>query len=207
MQRVTPTSILAAVLLAALASSTYWLVQRTLPSSQPSPDQPKHHTPDYYADNISISMLSATGQTQYRINAATMVHYEDDSTTSVTRPAIRAFTPGQPEVTATALRGTINGDDSVVDLYDQAVITRAPDATDPGMKATSQHFQVLVNDDIVRTELPVQLTRGQSVMTASGMNFNNVTRVLQLLGSVRGTIMPAELNGSRDTAKPTGAKH
>lgn len=193
MRRISMPSILAALLLAVLAGTTYWLVQRTLPSANESVAQPKRHVPDYFADQITISMLSPTGQTQYRINAVHMEHYEDDSTTAVTLPAVRAFTPGQPEVTATSKRGTINGDTSIVDLYDDAVVTRAPGPHDPAMRATSSHFQVLVNDDIVRTEDPVKLTRGQSVLTGTGMIFNNTTRTLQLLGNVKGTIQPAEL--------------
>ena len=35
----------------------------------------------------------------------------------------------------------------------------------------------------------VKLTRGPSVMTANGLIFNNVTREVQLLGNVRGTII------------------
>jgi lipopolysaccharide export system protein LptC len=35
----------------------------------------------------------------------------------------------------------------------------------------------------------VELTRGPSVMNANGLIFNNVTREVQLLGNVRGTII------------------
>jgi lipopolysaccharide export system protein LptC len=35
-----------------------------------------------------------------------------------------------------------------------------------------------------------------SVMTASGMNYNNVTRVMQLFGNVKGSIAPSEAGGS-----------
>ena len=47
---------------------------------------------------------------------------------------------------------------------------------------------MLVNDDVIETEKPVKLQRGPSVMTASGMNYNNVTREMQLFGNVRGAI-------------------
>jgi lipopolysaccharide export system protein LptC len=65
------------------------------------------------------------------------------------------------------------------------------------MQADSEHFRVLVNDDVILTEKPVKLQRGQSVMTATnGMNYNNVTRVIQLFGNVRGSIAPADSGGS-----------
>lgn len=204
-RRVSPASLIAIALLAALAAGTYWMVQRTLPPDDERAAYVKRHVPDYYADNMVISMLSATGQTQYRVNAVHMTHYEDDATTALTLPAVRAFTPDQPEVTTTAKRGTLNADMSVVDLYENAVVTREPGPRDPEMRGLSEHFQVLVNEDIVRTEKPVQLFRGMSVMNADGMIFNNVTRAVQLLGNVHGQIQPAELSNQRPGTQPSAA--
>ncbi|VVE11935.1 LPS export ABC transporter periplasmic protein LptC [Pandoraea pneumonica] len=206
-QRVSPASLIAITVLAGLAAGTYWLVQRTLPSDADRTPYVKKHVPDYYADNMVISMLSPTGLTQYRVNAVHMTHFEDDATTAMTLPAVRAFTPDSPEVTATSKRGTLNADMSVVDLYDDAVVVRQPGPRDPEMRALSEHFQVLVNEDIVRTELPVTLYRGQSVMYGDGMIFNNISRAVQLLGNVHGTIQPAEL-GKKPPVQPaatTGA--
>ncbi|MDM8355480.1 LPS export ABC transporter periplasmic protein LptC [Pandoraea communis] len=200
-QRVSSASLIAVVVLASLAAGTYWLVQRTLPSDADRAPYVKRHVPDYYADDMAISTLSASGLTQYRINAVHMTHFEDDQTTALTMPAVRAFTPDQPEVTATSKRGTLNADMSIVDMYDDAVVVRQAGPRDPEMRALSEHFQVLVNEDIVRTELPVQLFRGSSVMYGDGMIFNNITRAVQLLGNVHGTIQPAEM-GSKPPAPP-----
>ena len=93
-------------------------------------------------------------------------------------------------------RGSTLARASIVDLYDNARIVRAPGYGDPQMQADSQHFRVLVNDDVIETEKPVKLQRGMSVMTASGMNYNNVTRVMQLFGNVKGNIAPSEAGGS-----------
>ncbi|MFJ2992277.1 LPS export ABC transporter periplasmic protein LptC [Pandoraea sp. NPDC087047] len=194
-QRVSPASLLAIVVLACLAAGTYWLVQRTLPSDADRTPYVKQHIPDYYADDMVISMLSPSGMTQYRVNAVHMTHFEDDQTTAMTMPAVRAFTPDQPEVTATSKRGTLNADMSIVDMYEDAVVVRQAGPRDPEMRALSEHFQVLVNEDIVRTELPVELIRGSSVMFGTGMIFNNISRAVQLLGNVHGTIQPAELGG------------
>ncbi|AJC15890.1 LPS export ABC transporter periplasmic protein LptC [Pandoraea sputorum] len=196
-QRVSPASLIAIAVLAGLAAGTYWLVQRTLPSDADRAPYVKQHIPDYYADDMVISMLAPNGVTQYRVNAVHMTHFEDDQTTAMTMPAVRAFTPDQPEVTATSKRGTLNADMSIVDLYDDAVVVRQPGPRDPEMRALSEHFQVLVNEDIVRTEKPVQLFRGSSVMYGDGMIFNNISRAVQLLGNVHGTIQPAELGAKR----------
>jgi lipopolysaccharide export system protein LptC len=189
------TSLIPLVAMAALAGITYWLLQATLPPPNEGAPRPKAHTPDYFADNFSVSELDQSGSTQYRLTATQMIHYEDDENSDLTKPAIRAFQPGKPIVTATGDRGTVNGDASIVNLYDNARIQRAAGNGDPPMQADSSHFRVLVNDDVIETEKPVKLQRGLSVMTASGMNYNNVTRVMQLFGNVRGAIAASDSAG------------
>lgn len=191
------TALVPLVCVAVLAGFTWWLMQAVKPRENEPPPRPLTHTPDYFADNFSVSELDQSGSTQYRLTAAHMVHYEDDSNSDLSMPAVRAFQPGKPVVTATGQRGTVNGDASIVDLYDNARILRAAGIGDPDMQADSEHFRVLVNDDVILTEKPVKLRRGQSVMTAtSGMNYNNVTRVIQLFGNVRGAIAPVDSGGS-----------
>jgi lipopolysaccharide export system protein LptC len=188
------TSLLSLAAMAALAGTTYWLLQATRPETDVTPP-PKTHSPDYFAENFSVSELDVTGVTQYRLTAMKMVHYEDDENSDLTLPAIRAFQPGKPIVTATGKRGTVNSDASIVDLYDDARILRAPGDGDPEMQADSSHFRVYVNDDVIETEKPVKLRRGLSFTTASAMNYNNVTRVMKLFGNVRGTIAASDISG------------
>lgn len=189
-------SLLSLIALAALAGGTYWLLQATQPPAARDGAGAKTHTPDYFADNFSISELDQSGATQYRLTATKMVHYEDDENSDLTQPAIRAFQPGRPILTATGERGTVNGDASIVDLYDNARIVRAAGAGDPEMQADSSHFRVFVNDDVIESKNPVKLRRGLSIATANAMNYNNVTRVMQLFGKVRGNIAASDASGT-----------
>ncbi|WP_116139218.1 LPS export ABC transporter periplasmic protein LptC [Trinickia diaoshuihuensis] len=198
------TSLFSLIALAALAGGTYWLLQATRPPAAENAATAKTHTPDYFVDDFSISELDQSGSTQYRLMAAKMVHYEDDENSDLTLPAIRAFQPGRPIVTATGQRGTVNGDASIVDLYDNARIVRAAGAGDPEMQADSSHFRVFVNDDVIESKNPVKLRRGQSIATANAMNYNNVTRVMQLFGKVRGNIAASDASGAG--ASRAGAK-
>ena len=189
------TSMLSLIALAALAGGTYWLLQATRSPAAHETAGAKTHTPDYFADQFSVSELDQSGTTQYRLTADKLVHYEDDENSDLTHPAIRAFQPGKPIVTATGERGTVNGDASIVDLYDNARIVRAAGAGDPEMQADSSHFRVFVNDDVIVSKNPVKLRRGLSVATADAMNYNNVTRVMQLFGTVRGYIAASDISG------------
>ena len=142
-------------------------------------------------DGISATALDETGTTKYRFTGVHMNHYEDDLTYDVTYPALRVYAPDRPQVTARADLGKMNGEGTIIDLYNNAKVIRAQGSDarqDPLMTADSTYFQVLLNDDIVRTDKPVELHRGPSIMNANGLTFNNVTRQVQLLGNVRGRI-------------------
>jgi lipopolysaccharide export system protein LptC len=193
--RLSLTSLIPLIAMAALAGITWWLLQATRPPPHEGEIKPKEHTPDYFADDLSVTELDESGATQYRLTAERLTHYEDNALSDLVKPAIRAFQPGKPVVTATGDTGTVNGDASIVDLYGNARIVRAAGDGDPRMQADSTHFRVLVNDDVIETEKPVKLQRGLSVMTADGMNYNNVTRVMQLFGNVRGAIAASDASG------------
>lgn len=184
------------IFIALVAGLTYWLLQLSLPAKEAPPPVQKTHTPDYFADRFSISVLSPTGTTQYRIKAEKMVHYADNENTEVALPALRAFTPDQPDVAGRATRGVINRDISIVDLYGAARIWRAASNGEPAMQASSEHFQVLINDDVVQTKKPVTLQRGASRVSAIGMIYNNTTRVMRLTSQVQGVLAPSDMSAS-----------
>lgn len=83
------TQLLPLVAVAALAGITWWLLQATLPPPGEGIAQPKRHTPDYFADNFSVTELDQSGTTQYRLTAAKLIHYEDTENSDLTDPAMR----------------------------------------------------------------------------------------------------------------------
>lgn len=186
------------LLMAFVAGSTFWLVQINSPQESKTALNVKKHEPDYFMDRFSATELAQDGSTKVRFTGDKMIHFEDDQTYEVTRPAMRAYQPDRPPVTAHADTGRMNAEGSVIDLYNNGFIMRqqgADPAKDPQMTAASNYFQLLINDDIVKTDKPVKLTRGPSVMTANGLIFNNVTREVQLQGNVRGTIITGPPSG------------
>ncbi|UDG82518.1 LPS export ABC transporter periplasmic protein LptC [Candidatus Vallotia cooleyia] len=176
------------VIIGALTSGTYWLLQNAFLHPSQLLSVAKVHVPDYFADYLSISILAGSDITQYRLAAESMVHYEDDAATYVTLPAIRIFLPGQPVVTATSKCGRINADGSIIDLYDDARIVRNAGLTDYSIQADSKHFRVMTDSAVIKTEQPVKLVRGLSKMTGNGMVYNHATREIRLLGQVHGVI-------------------
>jgi lipopolysaccharide export system protein LptC len=98
-------------------------------------------------------------------------------------------------VTVKADKGHLNGDLTILDLMDNAEIFRpqqaatASEPAKPRMLARSSYFKVLINDDIIKTNKPITLEQGVSVMhSTDGGVFNNIEQSMVLSGQVKGRI-------------------
>lgn len=190
------------LLMGSLTLATFWLVKRSAPPESLALARVPQHVPDYILKNATLSNLNEQGQTKYRVIGKKLIHYEDDASIDLERPRIRIFQEQGAPVTIRGERGHIDGDLTILDLYDNGEIFRpAQDAmggrkSSPQLLARSSYFQVLINDDIVRTDKPLELQQGMSIMNSSeGGTFNNVEHSASLKGQVRGRIEPAEQKG------------
>jgi lipopolysaccharide export system protein LptC len=187
------------LLMGGLTLLTFWLVQKNTPLPKDVIERPRLHEPDYTLKNGALSYLNEYGQTKYRILGKELIHYDDDASIDIVEPRMRSFKPNKAPVTVRATRGHINGDLTILDLFDNVEIYRPPQAASTTQKASSyllaksSYFQVLINDDIIQTDKPVELEQGLSVMQSNeGGVFNNVQQSMQLLGKVKGRIEPAQ---------------
>jgi lipopolysaccharide export system protein LptC len=182
-----------------LALLSYWLLKINTPEEPPIIEKVKAHIPDYSFQNFKVTALNELGQTKYRLIGQTMIHYEDDSSIDISKPKLRFFTPNSPPLTIVGNTGHLNGDLSILELFEKAEIFRPREVDgsnvviNPALRATSNYFKVLINDDIIQTNLPVKLERGDSVVTASqGLEFDNIQQRTILLGSVKGFLIPSQ---------------
>ena len=187
------------LLMGGLTLLTFWLVQKNTPLPINVIERPRLHEPDYTIKNGALSYLNEQGQTKYRILGKELIHYDDDASIDVVQPRMRSFQPDKSPVTVRAKRGHIDGDLTILDLFDNVEIYRPPQSASekqkasPYMLAKSSYFQVLINDDIIKTNKPVELEQGLSVMQSNdGGVFDNVQQSMQLLGTVKGRIEPAQ---------------
>jgi lipopolysaccharide export system protein LptC len=187
------------LLMGGLTLLTFWLVQKNTPLPINVIERPRLHEPDYTIKNGALSYLNEQGQTKYRILGKELIHYDDDASIDITQPRMRLFQQDKSPVTVRAKRGHIDGDITILDLFDNVEIYRPPQSASekqkasPYMLAKSSYFQVLINDDIIKTNKPVELEQGLSVMQSNdGGVFDNMQQSMQLLGTVKGRIEPAQ---------------
>ena len=60
----------------------------------------------------------------------------------------------------------------------------------PRLEFRGEFLHAFTHEEKVRSNRPVQLTRGNDRFTADTMEYDNLDQVLQLNGRVRGVLMP-----------------
>jgi lipopolysaccharide export system protein LptC len=188
------------LLMAVLTLGTYWMVQMNEPNLDT--EKQKRHVPDYIMDGIVVTTIGPEGNTKFRVVGQKLIHYEDDASSEIDWPIARRFHETKPAITVKSDKGFLDGDMTVLDLVGNASLTRpaqAATATQAGsarLFMSSSKFTVLMNEDIVKTNRPVNLEQGLSIMTSQeGAIFDNVHQKLTMIGQVKGRI-ESESKGS-----------
>jgi len=183
------------ILMGLLTLLTFWLVQKNTPPEKSTLERVRLHEPDYTIKDGALSALNELGNTKYRILGNKVTHYDDDASIDILTPRMRFFQLDKAPVTVKSDTGHLDGDLTILDLFDNASIFRPAQAASPTQPATlrmlasSSYFKVLINDDIIETNRPITLEQGMSIMNSTeGGIFNNVEQSMVLTGQVKGRI-------------------
>lgn len=184
-------------LMAMMAMTTYWLVRNTPVMGEVELEAAPRHVPDYFMRDFSVKVFGEDGRLKSEMIGIEGRHYPDTDTLEIDQPRIRILGAEGRVTTAVAARGLINADGSEAQLFDKAVVVREASTTAQGVASPrselhSDFLHLFANTEQVRTHLPVTLVRGSGDRFTSqeGMDFDNLDRVMQLTGRVRGTLLP-----------------
>ncbi|GMV03120.1 MAG: LPS export ABC transporter periplasmic protein LptC [Burkholderiaceae bacterium] len=177
-------------LLLILAGATWFLVQTSLLDAGPADARPPTHDPDYFVEDLVFTRINAHGHPVFRIAANRMVHFPDDRTSEFEHPVMVSLDPDRPRVTVRAERGSTDADGNETLLTGNVVLVREADAGEPAMTIRTDSATIYSETEIARTDRPVRIERGDSVLTGVGMEFNNAARSLQVESRVQLTWQP-----------------
>ena len=183
------------ILMGVMALGTYWLARNTPAFSLPEVARPARHDPDYYMRQFSVKTFDASGRLKSEVFGIEARHFPDTDTLEIDKPRIRSYNARGELTVATAIRALTNADGSEVQLVGDAVVTRqATQGTDgrraPALEFRGEFLHAFLNTERVRSHKPVTLIRGSDSFTADRLDFDNVGRVMELNGRVRGTLLP-----------------
>lgn len=186
------------VLMGVLAFGTYWLVRST---PQPMPvdaPAPARHEADYFLRKFSVRTFDDAGHLKSEVVGTDARHFPDTDTLEIDSVRIRSFGVGGHLTTATAKRAVTNADASEVELFGDAHVVRealvdAAGNSQPRGEFRGEFLHAFLKAERIKSHKPVELIRGNDSFTADNLDFDNVERVLQLKGRVKGTLLPGAI--------------
>ncbi len=168
-----------------LAGLTLWL-RFAVVASAPAESTEKSDDPDAVAENLTIRRLDMAGKPNYVLQARRMTHYPADDSTQMDAPRFEKSGQG-PTLTVSADHGTLTHDGDDAYLYGNVLLVQDATADSDELRVRTDYLHIIPERDIVRTDKPVTMTEGGSVISGSGMELNKKTRRLSVFGRVKGS--------------------
>jgi len=157
----------------------------------------KRHEPDAVIENFSVKRLGQTGKPEYTLSSPKVVHFADDDSMEMLYPRIVHFEGSDVNLTATANRGVFKREGEEGFFYGNVALVRAATPERDELRVRTEFLHVMNEKHIARTDQPVVLTEGHSVLSAVGMELQEDTRELKLLSAVRGTIDAKKIDAKK----------
>ncbi len=172
--------------LALLAGFTFWM-ERVSQEGSPAARGKERHEPDFWIDTLTLKRYDAQGLMQDLMTAKRLEHYPDDDTALVIAPHMDAFRDRRSTVTAD--RALVDREVRVVRLEGNVRLTTPGTGGEADMVIVTEALEVRPDDGRARSQVPVTVTRGSSVIRgAGGIEIDDKARTAVIAGPVTGTL-------------------
>lgn len=178
------------LLMALLALGSWWLVRNAPSVPKTVVERAATHDPDYTMTQFMVKDFDQRGRMQSEIRGVRADHFPDTDTMEIQKVDMRGYAPDGTQTTAVAHKGISNADASEVQLWGNAVVVRKPQPPKQPMQFEGEFLHVWTREERVKSHLPVVLTQGRDRFTAEQLDYDNVSRIAQMQGRVRGVMAP-----------------
>jgi lipopolysaccharide export system protein LptC len=186
------------LLMAALALGSYWLVRNAPLAAASSADKPLSHEADYFLKQFSIKSFTQQGSLKSELFGAQARHFADTDTIEIDNVRMHNFNQtGRLTTVTSANRAISNGDNSEIQMYGNASSVREAAADtngvmQPKMEFKGEFLHTFVNEERLKSHLPIVIRQGSSEFTADSLDYDNVARVINLQGRVKAVLQPTK---------------
>lgn len=183
---------LAIVLMAAMASVSYWysvMLRKPSTAAPPSPG-----SPDFVVEKVSLTQFDSVGRARYRLFSQQMNHYAENDDIVLTQPRLVTLYPDRPQVQAHSLQAKVENNGERVLMNGAVRLTREPAPNHPALSIRTETLTAWPDDDRylseTRTEIEQKGEQQYRLTESDRMLFDNVKREIELNGQVRTVISP-----------------
>ncbi|HEY0878020.1 MAG TPA: LPS export ABC transporter periplasmic protein LptC [Zeimonas sp.] len=180
------------LLLSGLAAGTWYLALLSERDETRQTARTPVGEPDYFLDDAVFTRINVEGNPVYRMSAEHLMHFPEDGTSVYRAPVLVSVDPARPRVTVRADQGRSNAEGTQTVLTGNVVLVRAPTPSEPQMTIRTEQVTIYSDTEVARSDLPVRIERGTSVLTGVGMEFDNAARSLKVDSQVSLTWQPPQ---------------
>jgi lipopolysaccharide export system protein LptC len=173
------------LLLAGVAALTFWLERAVQPYISVQ-SNPVGTNPDYIVYGLSATRMDEAGRVKHTLKAARMTHYPSDDRTVLEHPQFVTYSEARAPVTITARDALMSANGENVYFENDVRVVRAPYANATELVVETSYLHVIPDKHVAQTDRAVTIRDAHAVVTASGLELNSETRLLQLHGRVKG---------------------
>jgi lipopolysaccharide export system protein LptC len=173
--------------LVVLALASFWIYEVMRRATETAIPNPERSEPDFYVEKFSFVKLSKTGSAQYHFSGERLTHNPQDGSYDIVRPIVSNISNTASPVVIKAERARVSSDNSQVHLYENVRMDRQKGQDSEPLHVRTEYMLVLPDDDVMKTDKPVEITTDSVKLTGTGMYANNATREFRLTSNVHGT--------------------
>jgi len=161
------------------AFGSFWLVQLMEEDADTRLGGPLTE-PDYIVENFSFVRMTEQGKPSYVVSGKRLAHTPEGDVSHVEQPVMQGMTPGRPRMTIVANNAQIFHEEHRVELLGKVDIQRPATPTSEALHVQTEALTVLPDEEILKTERPIQMQLGGATVHGTGMVANNATQKLHL---------------------------
>ena len=161
------------------AFGSFWLLQ-VVTEQDRSIAVGKSNEPDYIIDNFSFVRMGKNGAPKYVVSGDRLTHRPIDDISYIDKPVVQGMTTEHPRVTMHADRARILHEQDQVELIGNVDVERPATGTSKAMSIKTQQLTVLPDEEIMKTDQPVEMRLGAAIVRGTGMVANNATQQVHL---------------------------
>jgi len=174
------------LLMAFLASGTWWLVKNTPMADAPTEAVAPRHEPDYRMNGFELQRFSPDGTLRVRLQGSEMRHYPDTDTLEIDGVEVRVFRPDGVTTRATALHALASGNGSEIQLTGEVHVRRVDAGGGVSLEMNGEFLHAFVNTEKLRSHLPMQIRTPGGEIQAQSFDFDNLSGKLSFSGRTAG---------------------
>ena len=172
-----------------LAALTFWL-RVSVEAPETNAPGKNRGDPDAVVENFTLTRLNAAGKANYVLNARRMLHFPGNDSTQLEAPQFSRRGDG-PAIRISADRGALDHEKEEARFYGNVMVVREAGGSRRELRVSTEYLQVLARRDIIRTDRPITIREGGSVISGVGMELNRRTSTFAVFSRARGSFEPA----------------